>query len=90
MHQILSALETPAAHANRPSSSDGLAGIGGSDGFWELYNNPEQEQTIFGGRARSATDANVLRRKGEGAGVTGHSRGALWGMVFSHGRWQVL
>ena len=28
-------------------------------------NNPEQEQTIFGGRARSATDANVLRRKGE-------------------------
>ena len=34
--------------------------------YWDLMNNPEQEQTIFGGRARSATDANVLRRKGEG------------------------
>ncbi len=32
--------------------------------YWELLNNPEQEATIFGNRARSATDANVLRRKG--------------------------
>ncbi len=32
--------------------------------YWELINNPEQELTVFGGRARSATDANVLRRKG--------------------------
>uniref|UniRef100_A0A6S8JCL5 IMP-specific 5'-nucleotidase 1 n=1 Tax=Dunaliella tertiolecta TaxID=3047 RepID=A0A6S8JCL5_DUNTE len=32
--------------------------------LWELLNNPEQDGTIFGNRARSATDANVLRRKG--------------------------
>lgn len=36
----------------------------GPASYWELLNNPEQEQTIFGNRARSATDANVLRRKG--------------------------
>lgn len=39
--------------------------------YWDLMNNPEQEQTIFGGRARSATDANVLRRKGEGGAREG-------------------
>lgn len=44
---------------------DGYTGVpGAAVGYWELMNNPEQEQTIFGGRARSATDANVLRRKG--------------------------
>lgn len=32
--------------------------------YWELLNNPEQNETVFGHRARSATDANVLRRKG--------------------------
>lgn len=37
---------------------------GATSTYWELLNNPEQEATIFGNRARSATDANVLRRKG--------------------------
>ncbi len=40
------------------------SGIVSTNSYWELLNNPEQEQTIFGNRARSATDANVLRRKG--------------------------
>ncbi|KAJ9533609.1 hypothetical protein QJQ45_026671, partial [Haematococcus lacustris] len=35
-----------------------------SSSYWELLNNPEQESTIFGNRARSAMDSNVLRRKG--------------------------
>jgi len=46
-----------------PTISDASFTSNGA-GYWELLNNPEQEQTIFGGRARSATDANVLRRKG--------------------------
>lgn len=33
-------------------------------GYWELLNNPDGEQAVFGGRARSAMDAGVLRRKG--------------------------
>lgn len=46
-------------------STRGLHAAAAKGSYWELLNNPEQEQTIFGNRARSATDANVLRRKGE-------------------------
>eukprot|EP00197_Chlamydomonas_leiostraca_P009671 CAMPEP_0202866692 /NCGR_PEP_ID=MMETSP1391-20130828/8306_1 /ASSEMBLY_ACC=CAM_ASM_000867 /TAXON_ID=1034604 /ORGANISM="Chlamydomonas leiostraca, Strain SAG 11-49" /LENGTH=452 /DNA_ID=CAMNT_0049546665 /DNA_START=324 /DNA_END=1683 /DNA_ORIENTATION=+ len=51
-------------HATASQSADGAQRNPASGSYWELLNNPEQEQTIFGSRARSATDANVLRRKG--------------------------
>ena len=37
-----------------------------------INQTPDGEQAIFGGRARSATDANVLRRKGR-QGVRGRA-----------------
>ena len=46
------------------TSFDGVSSPTSGSYYWELLNNPEQNETVFGHRARSATDANVLRRKG--------------------------